>query len=475
MTRARNHKNRRPKTAQNGPPKTRQSAPPRAPVLPREPVDAGVAAGESGAAGGAAPGRPHDPQGEERVSPARTIARARPETGDEGGRGRPLVRPYRFRLADSAAQALEFSHWFQEQRQQAVGVAFHGASSRIGFANAEDGWQVNLDSPLLLDALGTALRLTAGEDPVYLLFQDAQEAVPALLAQFPFLDPKILLRALSGDLQVLQDAVGRRIEQGHFVSPADEAYAVYTAEQHWGGTAPPFYHAVGLPWLCQRIYYSEHPPEGVPWRIVYSDLFLRIIAHMTREPRLVAAFTDKTDPVPELEERLELSGEDQVIATVFWAATGFDAVYLSDHHPGYYTRLPVSLDLVRQRCERVLPVLCLWVSEQREDYTRERRLQTLYGRLLLWGLPLAEILAQKLLGSVQDVLDVAETATGSFWGEEPLPVYTPVFGNHLDRVLRVRGTAPDDRGKWLPILEGVAHLNNPLNVPLDPVVVWADP
>jgi hypothetical protein len=292
--------------------------------------------------------------------------------------------------------------------------------------------------------------------------------------QLDGLDLKGLLKLMVGDLQVLQDCVGRRIERGSFQSPADEAYAAFTAEQHWGAGAPAFYRSVGLPWLSQHIYTVSSPPEGVPWRISYSDLFLRVLAHFTREPFLVAAFTDQRDPVAEIGERLKLEGEDQVIAVMFWAAIGFDAVYLSEHHPKVFVLLPDGLTELRQAIERRFSTLCLngWIH-YREEYTQNRRLQTRYGRWLLWGLPLSEALAQMWLGSVQDILDVAEVSVASFWGEEPLPVW-PVAEELLERVIRVRGCAPNDRSKWLPILEGVAQLGHPLSIPLSPVVIWQE-
>lgn len=349
----------------------------------------------------------------------------------------------------------------------------------IGFASTEEGWQVELGRhDIVDDAVKNALRSLTGNDAPYLVFQDAAAAVPVLVPLLQEagvgIDLKGLLRRMVGDLQVLQDCVGRKIERGAFQAPSDEAYAALTAEQQWGTGAPAFYRQVGLPWLSQRIYVQSSPPEGVPWRISYDDLFLRVLAHFTREPVLVAAFADKRDPVPEISGRLGLESEGQTIAVMFWAATGFDAVYLSEHHPTAFTLLPDGLVDLRQAIERRFSTLCLngWI-QHREDYTRNRQLQTRYGRWLLWGLPLAEVLAQMWLGSVQDILDVTETSCAGFWGEDPLPVY-PVAEELLDRVIRIRGCAPNDRSKWLSILEGVSHLGNPLTIPLNPAVIWGE-
>jgi hypothetical protein len=348
----------------------------------------------------------------------------------------------------------------------------------LGFANAEEGWQVDMGrNDIVDDAVNNALKSLTGPDAPSLIFQDATRTVPILVEQLGEkgigIDLKGLLKLMVGDLQVLQDCVGRRIEQGSFQSPADEAYAAFTAEQHWGASAPAFYRSVGLPWLSQRIYVASSPPEGVPWRISYSDLFLRVLAHFTREPLLVAAFVDGRDPVAELGPRLGMDDENQIIAVMFWAATSFDAVYLSEHHPKVYELLPDGLADLRQAVERQFSTLCLAVIHLREDYTQNRQLQTLYGRWLLWGLPLPEALSQMWLGSVQDILDVVSVSIASFWGEEPLPVW-PVAEELLERVIRVRGCAPNDRGEWLPILEGVPQASWPLSVPGAPVVIWGE-
>ncbi len=450
-------------------------------VLPGTPVDRapGADRDESGTDGDPPPSDESGAQGDRRVSPARTVDRVRPPATDTLGPAHPIVRPYRLSVAADAASALEFaswfSSWFSSHWEEALGIAFRDQT--LGLANSEEGWQVLLNRhDLVDDAVKNALAaFTSTLHAPRLVFQDAAVTIPALLdaLQLDGLDLKDLLKLMVGDLQVLQDCVGRRIERGSFQSPADEAYAAFTAEQHWGAGAPPFYRSVGLPWLSQQIYVASSPPEGVPWRISYSDLFLRVLAHFTREPALVAAFADERDPVTEIAERLELQGEDQTIAITFWAAIGFDAVYLSERHPKVYALLPDGLTDLRQAIERQFSTLCLAIIQQREDYTRGRRLETLYGRWILWGLPLSEALAQRWLGSVQDILDVAETSCAAFWGEEPLPVW-PVAEELLGRVIRVRGLAPNDRSRWLPILEGVAQASWPLSVPGAPVVIWGE-
>ena len=439
-------------------------------------MDAGKPGQEGGTDSDAPPGDTRSPQGVGRADDPRPIDHLRSPAGSPHGPVRPIVRPYQLHHAKDAASALSFSNWFQGQRQETLGVAYQDKS--LGFANAEEGWQVDLgQDPLVDDACRQALTIFDTNDTPALVFEDAAATIVGFkeILGDRFLKDntlKAVLRLMHGDLQQLQRCIGRRIPKGQFPSPADEAYSAYTAEQHWGVSAPAFYRAVALPRLAQQIHYAHSDVSGIPWRISYGDLFLRVIAHATREPLLLSSFVDGADPVAELAGRLGLE-HAQVIPTLFWTATNFDAVWLSEAHPALYTQLPDDLLALRQSVEKHLAVICLSVIQHREDYTSSRRLQTLYGRLILWGLSLPEALAAKWLGSVQDLLDVAQVACAAFWGDDPLSVGVVQEGL-LERTIRVRGFASDDQSKWMPLLEGTAQLNTPLSIPLNPAIIWSE-
>lgn len=458
----------------------------RPPVLRPEPVGPDAPHPEGGPVGSAAPRVESGPLGPARVSPALTIARLR---ANAGGGTRPaqalLNRPFRLRTVQGPGDVLAFSEWFQTQRQQAVGIAL--TDEAIGFANEEEGWNVPLkeDIPgadIISSAVEQSFKIITSDDPVHLVFQAAAQDLGRLLKLFPSLDRKNLLRAVSGDLQTLQDCIGRYIEQGVFPTPADEAYVAYTAAQHWGTGAPAFYRQVGLPRLCQRVYYdceaTPLSPLGTPWRIAYHDLFLRVLTHYTSDPLLIEAFSGGHDPIAAVGGRLGFSGEkgdeEQVLALIFWAAANFDTAYMEEQFPTLFSFLPKDLGEYKQMLERQLANLCLGVINTRQDYLEQHQLQTLYGRWVLWGLPIGEALMHKWLGTVQDLLDVAEVAVCSFWSDDALEVH-PVQEGLLGRVIRIRGVAPEgERMKWQDILEGVSQLSNPLNLPLQPAVIWGD-
>ncbi len=462
--------------------KAGRSVPNSPPVLPREAVDTDPAVAEGGTNGHPNADDGPAPQGIDRPGATQPIDRIRAGTAHtQQAEQQPFVRPYRYRTVTDAQDALAFSEWFQSQGGVAVGVAVE--EDIIGVASEEEGWHIQYaKNEIVDDTVNRAFQLLLKEDAPFLVCGRSSVTI-VNLAQMLDVDEsnfKKILHQVKGDLHILQESTGRVIQKGTFPSPADEAYTALTAELHWGNSAPPYYKQVALPWLLQEIWATARKWEGTPFRVSYNDLFLRVLAHFTGEPVMVSAFIDERDPLVAVAEALGLdvvvTGEDQIISILFWAATGFDALYLSTDHPTIYAHLPEGLDELKQVVERHLATITLWAIQQREEYTAKRRLQTLYGRWLMWGLPINDALAQRLLGSVQDILDVAAVAVASFWGEDPLLVY-PVTEGLLDRTIRVRGLAPDnERSKWMSLITGAATLGSPppLDVPLNPAVIWGE-
>ena len=398
----------------------------------------------------------------------------------------PFVRPYRLRTAKDTASALEFSEWFLTQKGTAIGIAIDERDV-LGITNEEEGWELHHGANVIVDStIETALHTLLTDESPFLVCGLSSETIPAFFRLAAFGpedtdDLKRLLKRVKGDLNLLQASIGRKIEAtGSFPSPADEAYTALTAELHYGASAPPFYKQVALPWMLQGIWANGREGSGTPFHISYDDLFIRILTHLTAEPTLVAAFMDELDPVAEVARVLDIDvvavGDEQIISILFWTAVGFDALYLQQKHPRIFKHLPDGLPELEHLVERRLSGIAHWVIREREQYVNQRRLSTLYGRWLMWGLPTADALSQRLLGSVQDVLDVAEVAIASFWSEEPLLIY-PVTDGMLDRTIRIRGLAPDNnRSHWLALIKGTAMLGEPppLTQPLNPVVVWGE-
>ncbi|OFW65585.1 MAG: hypothetical protein A2Y74_06995 [Actinobacteria bacterium RBG_13_63_9] len=257
-----------------------------------------------------------------------------------------------------------------------------------------------------------------------------------------------------------------------WASAADEAYDAIVSDQHWSRTAPAFYHQVAIPQMRQKFLAEGLAvPVGTPWHIIYEDLFLRVVAHYTREPNLVEAFAYNQDPAATVAGLLDLDDTEQAYSAVIWAATNFDSVLL-ERHPEIaqiLTREPLSE--LQRLCQSKFAVFVLHAGYAEEDYRRERGARALYGRHIPWNLSLAEMLFRRYTMSVQEILDVA---TVSFsYADEPFTV-GPVEGSPFDRMLRVRGVVDGSREEWQGEIERRAGLANPLSIPLAPKVIWGE-
>ena len=208
------------------------------------------------------------------------------------------------------------------------------------------------------------------------------------------------------------------------------------------------------------------------WRIVYPDLFVRVLAHMSREPLLVRTLLDGGDPVEAVRARLGLPDLEQAYAVLVWMALGMDGVNLSRRHPLIFSALPDDLAALRPEAERAFSVLALALIQIREDHIRNRGTRTLYQRFLPWRstLEMAEVYEHRFLGSVEDLIDVCCAA---LWqNEEGAEVWNPEV-DPLDRTVSISGhkrKAP--KAEWDRVLRTVAELRNPLSVPLNPTVLW---
>lgn len=317
-----------------------------------------------------------------------------------------------------------------------------------------------------------------------LVFRDIRRDLPRLLSwgEIEFSD---IREKVVGEVEVLCYATGRR-PLGPWAVATDDAYDALMTESHWRKEAPPYYTAVGLPkaLLAARgilvvpavgipnavVMSSPNPYDGTPWKVVYQDLLLRVAAHYTRDPSLVRAFMDQDDPVRSLSFKIGLTDGDETYAVLLWALLGFDALALGRIQPDLARHLPDNLDEVRVKLERVLPVFTLGIARTREDYIQQRGLQSLYGRRIQWHGEMGEALEHRFLGSVRDLIDVFTVGVCSDGSQM---VAGPDLPDPTARTITVSGySLSEDRGRITELLKGVAGLDSPLSVPLQPTVLW---
>ena len=427
--------------------------------LPQGSLDAGGAAGQNREAGSEDRSSPYRDPGEDGdTSPFTFPGSGAPAVDPQGH----LTRPYRFLTALDLPSAVAFCEWVRQQANQPLGFAV-GPGEALGFANHDIGWHVSLDQN---DPAGAIVRsnlwplLWSSESPL-LIVQDAS-AFSSLSLDFPLIGDVALLRRATGHISSATPS---------WPSPADKAYDAFVSHAHWERGAPQFYKQVAVPRARQK---AALPRQGTPWRLVYQDLLLRVIAHYTREPTLVAAFMDGEDPVGKIANILDLD-EEAAYSALLWAAIGFDSVFLEGKPEIAQILLSDGLTGLRGVCERKFSVLAMSVIQQREDYIRNREMKTWYGQRIPWNLSIADMILRRYLMTAEEILDIVCV---SFFQDAPLwvgSIEEEKIGMAMAaRSIRVRGTCSGSRLDWQSVLEDVAPLGGPLSVPLAPTVIWGE-
>lgn len=452
-----------------------RSAPPgNHPILQHGAVDPGEARRQGGETGGA-PSRPeHSAPAEDGSVDAGSRAPLSPRAahGEERPPETPatFTRPYLFRAALNPHDALEFATWIRTQSERRLGLALH--DNILGLADENEGWHTplalgDLTSQVVRSNLTEVLRSNEAPD---LIVQNSSTILrlSVILDEIPLGE---LLRLVVGDVALLKGSIGRSSSVlPSWPSPADEAYDAIVSEQHWSREAPAFYRQVAIPRMRQKLLAQEDTVSpGTPWHIIYEDLFLRVVAHYTREPTLVSAFADGRDPAIAVAGLLGLEDTEQAYSAVIWAATNFDSVLLKGHPEiaQILTREPLSS--LETLCRENLAVFVLHADYAEADYKRERGAKTLYGQHIPWNLSLAEMLMRRYTMTVQEILDVASVAFG--YEDEPFTV-GPFEGSPFNRMLRIRGWADGSREGCQETIELRAPLGQPLSVPLAPKTIW---
>ncbi len=411
----------------------------------------------------------------------RTDEAARPKQVDAGSPGpdsppRPpsqIVRPYAIEAVLDPSVALQFSEWCQKQEGVELGIGV--LDEYVGVADQDIGWHLrpghDLTGQISRDALH---KLLSSANPPKLVVQDIGQVLP--LAHLLDLPAYQTLNLVVGDTSILLDLLGRgRDAPPYWSSPADAAYDAFVNERHYASQAPSFYRAVSVIRGRQKALYGATEAAeaaGMRWTLKFQDLFLRVVAHFSREPVLVMAFEDEKDPLAKVMQLLDVETEETATALIMWTIIGFDTPALSQAAPDFYPHLPHGKDEeFMGLCRRKLPVLANSYHLNREDLIRDRFLSTLYGNHVGHrGQDIGATVAARYFRSERELLDVCAAA---FWNDQELVIAGTGWGG---RTASVNGILTEgQKADWHDVISQVGQsVDSHLSVKPASSLFWVD-
>ncbi len=389
----------------------------------------------------------------------------------------PPSRPYALTPVETLEQAVACAEWITKRYGETIGIVTkEGPFQYWGFASETEGWEMAVRrgtaEEVIREAIKRGLTQTGG---LQLVTRDAQSMIP-LLSEWLDLPVGDIAARVVGDIKA-QDYSTGRIHGQSWVWAADDAYDALVTEKHFKSDTPPSYTNVCLPRTLSTFSHGlAADSDGVTWRISYNFLLLRVIAHYTREPVMVRAFMEETDPLPVIGELLGIedfpADRSPVYAILVWAALGQDMQFLQYQHPDIFNLLPDNLDLMRQQIDRKLSPFSLGISRIRDDYTQAKSITSLWGRTFRWGgEAMGQVYEHRFMGSVRDLVDVLVVSLQQNLGEGVSveePEYSPT---DMSFVFKGRVETTQEQ---VDLLKSAANLGNPLGVPLAPSIIIGD-
>lgn len=350
-----------------------------------------------------------------------------------------------------------------------VGIA--ATSDELAFATKERGWLLrSWDWPVatsrLLAAMLERLLLAERTGPALVTLDTGNLAHDLTAWWLGEYDHVGLLKNIVHDLTALEYATGRPVLRE--APPIKLALDAAVVGPMLALEAPNFYRAVGVPLARHKAQKSHSIPAYGPswhrWTVSYDWLLFRVLTYYTSDPTLIRWFQEERSPLHELAALLELSSE-QATAFLLWLCCGEDEGLLASRHPDWVAHLPESPQLIRAaRADKSVPALRLGLIRLVDQFSADPRAHTLYGRRSPWGLTPRELLHFVLLGSVNDLLDVAVVTFCNLGSKIHWLVQEDAANyNHWLRALVV-GYTEERPMDWQQKLEKPATLNHPLGV-----------
>jgi len=397
-----------------------------------------------------------------------------PESEEPVGGEGDYLGHWPYRTVESVQDIQALSMWLLElgglYEQQPLGIAVR--PDELAFATRDQGWLIKAPSEMLGSMLVSCL-LPSSSSPM-LITRDIPTTVNTLfeawLPEEAEQSRDEFITHLMHDMSALSYVIGRPISNS--LPTLQDALDAATVGQMMAIDSPRFYQQVSLPVKKEKARGTDWNPENLNrWTLTYDYLLFRVLTHYTRDPTLVKWWEDGANPLKEFGSLLELTSQEAA-AFLLWMSCGEDDSLLAARYPSWFTHMPDSPQLVKaSRVDKRIPTLRLGLLQLTEGFLSGLRSKTLYGRLSPWGLKPSELLHFMILGSVNDILDVA---LASFLRTESHYQYlVPEASSGYSPWLRAQfvGYTEQDSLEWQQELEQLGALSNPLHsVNLDPKV-----
>lgn len=360
-------------------------------------------------------------------------------------------------------------------------VGLEARLHELALATRERGWVIGKNSPVCpLAGQMLAKLLLADRTGPALVVRETAAVAQALESWWGGeYDRASLLRNITHDMKALEYTTGRPVLRVGEVDTMKDALDAASVGPMMAIEVPRFYSEVALP-------LAKHAAQVLPsitnegqvdsswhrWTIVYDWLLLRVLAHYTHDPTVTRWFQDELNPLVELGKALEL-GPEPTVAMLLWMVCGEDERLLSAHYPVWATKLHDTPQLTKAVfVDKRIPNLRLGLVRMLENYMSVRRTNTMYGRRSPLGESPQGLLRYAIMGSVNDILDVAMVSLLNMGSQHHWLMTEEASGyNHWLRSV-IAGYTREEPMQWQHDLEQLAPLNGPLGtVSLQPRVV----
>lgn len=406
---------------------------------------------------------------------------APPEEQDEG-----LLGEWPFQRIRSDTDIAEFGSWLAHLGADIdkVPTAISVSKSTLAIATRGEGWLVEMKD-LPLDGLGTRATTFAVIQSLLRSALTQERGAPALVTRnltrlLPSLeiwlgeeyDKAGFIRNVRQDLTALQYATGRPV--GEPTTTLKDALDCVVVGPALAVDAPRFYLQVGLPLVkhTAAVHDIDLDTEGLQsWTLTFDWLLFKMLAWYTKDPTFRRWVSEEGNPSASFADVVGLPVKD-AISFLLWMVCGESLELVSQAYPDWAPGVPDAPQLIKaDRIDKHLPNLSLGLTSMMEELTRNRRAQTLYGRLSPWGLTPPQLLNFTLMGSVHDILDVTVASIIEMKGLSHwlVPESTTKYSHWLRAT--VKGYSVGDAQEWEHRLFQLGKLNNPLGtILLEPKV-----
>lgn len=287
------------------------------------------------------------------------------------------------------------------------------------------------------------------------------------------LTPRAVTERLLGDMEAIEATLG----------PIGSEYSAREALRQWRGIEtmpmPSYYEAIAKP--LQRMK-AAGVADGLGWEVSYSELFLRVVAHYSRDPQLVQALIQDEYP-PQSYLTQQLSGlydgitEEHAFACILMTALGGDLDYVKANYPehGRLVEALGNTEKLLHNLDKMIPSIRLMATAL-STIPPEGYFSTMYGRRLAYRvstrMPMpGQYLDHILAGTVEDLISILCVTMANQGASVGVPSVDP-----LEHSISIRGTTKErDMLYWIGQMRQLATLAGPLMpVPLGATVGRAD-